>query len=216
MKKIFSLLFEQDESEIQDATESEVVPANGAKPKARKPVNSVDDQIDALILLYESKAIKDDDDKLLESLLGKKLKYLIEQDDAGAPADATDEPAEPADSDDNATSADAPSTSSDPGDVEKAEKDLVPDLDVDVFTKKVARLIINHRNLLRIEDVIINRGKNFLDENYGDAFVAEYMNSLETQFGIKLSEFEDEESVLDAPFAIGANPAGAGISGGGS
>ena len=30
---------------------------------------------------------------------------------------------------------------------------------------------MNYKNLLRVEDVIINRVKNFLDENYGDVFV---------------------------------------------
>ena len=74
---------------------------------------------------------------------------------------------------------------------------------------------MNHRNHLRIEDVIINRAKNFLDENYGDAFVSRYLEDLETKYGIELSEMPADEEQIDAPFAIGANPAGAGMSGGG-
>jgi len=115
----------------------------------------------------------------------------------------------------DATTSDEPSGSEAAGDVPPAESDIVPDLDVDAYTRRIARLVMNHRNLLRIEDVIINRAKNFLDENYGDAFVAKYLEDLEVKFGIEISEFPEEEEEIDAPFAIGANPAGAGMSGGG-
>jgi hypothetical protein len=133
-------------------------------------------------------------------------RLFLEQEEEEA---AEEEPA-----DDTSTS-DTPSGSEQAGDVPAAEKDVVPDLDIDAFTRRIARLVMNHRNLLRIEDVIINRAKNFLDENYGDAFVSKYMEDLEMKFGIEISEFPDLEDDDDAPYAIGANPAGAGMSGGG-
>ena len=217
MSNIFKLIFEQEERDIKDSTENNLVPKGEIKPKARKANDSVDDQIDSLLLLYESKAIrnKDNEDLVFESLLRKSLKYLLEQDEADAEggddsADTSEEPPP-----EGMTNPDEPSGSADSSVKKAADDDLVPDLDVDAFTKRVARLIINYRNLLRVEEAIINRGKNFLDENYGDAFVTSYINTLRDQFGIELSEFGEEDvSVRDAPYSIGANPAGAGISGG--
>ena len=89
---------------------------------------------------------------------------------------------------------------------------MVPDIDIDKFTIKIARLIMNHRQLLDVENAIINRTKNFLDENYGDKFVTRYLNILEEQFGIETKEFDIEYSE-DVPLAVGANPAGAGMGG---
>lgn len=207
-KTIFDLLFEQElANSVSDQTPEAAVSIQGdGSLKARKPNDSVDDQIDALILMYENKSIKDEEDDLNESLTYNSLStFLLEQD---SPPEAKEEPAEA-----GMTMSDDPSGSASVEVEKEAEKDLVPDLDVDMFTKRIARLIMNYRNLLRIEDVILNRGKNYLDENYGDAFVAKYLDSLESQFGIKVSEF-DEEGIQDAPFAIGANPSGAGSVGG--
>jgi len=203
MKKLYRLLFEQEEKTFNDPPEGDVTFKKNTG--SRVASDSVDDQIDSLILMYENKSIRDDDEKLFESLFSNSLKVLLEQEEELA----EEEPA-----DDTATS-DTPSGSEQAGDVPAAEKDIVPDLDIDAFTRRIARLVMNHRNLLRIEDVIINRAKNFLDENYGDAFVSKYMDDLEMKFGIEISEFPDLEDDDDAPYAIGANPAGAGMSGGG-
>ncbi len=48
--KLYNLLFEQQEEDLGDAPEGGVK-AN-PEPKARKADDSVDDQIDSLILLY--------------------------------------------------------------------------------------------------------------------------------------------------------------------
>lgn len=203
MKKIYNLLFEQEEKTFDDPPEGNV--SFKKNTGSRVASDSVDDQIDSLILMYENKSIRDEDQKLFESLFGSSLKVLLEQEEEPA----EEEPAE------DAAVSDTPTGSEQAGDVPAAEKDVVPDLDVDAFTRRIARLVMNHRNLLRIEDVIINRAKNFLDENYGDAFVTKYMDDLEMKFGIEISEFPELEDDDDAPYAIGANPAGAGISGGG-
>jgi len=211
-KKIYNLLFEQEEaappeSNLKDPPEGNV--SYKGNPGARKSQDSVDDQIDSLILMYEQKSIRDEDEKLFESIFKKTLKMLLEQEEPPAEEPEADDTAS------DATTSDEPAGSEASGDVPPANKDLVPDLDVDAFTRKIARLIMNHRNLLRIEDVIVNRAKNFLDENYGDAFVARYLEDLEVKYGIELSEMPADEKQIDAPFAIGANPAGAGMSGGG-
>lgn len=198
--KLYNILFEQQDEDLGDAPEAGVK-AN-VEPKARKADDSVDDQIDSLILLYEKRAIRDEEDKLMESLSKTSLKYLFEQEEEAAEEEpaAEEETSEPVGSEE----ATAPAAKSEP----------VPNIDIDKFTIKVARLIMNHRQLLDIETAIINRTKNFLDENYGDKFVVRYLDILDEQFGINASEFDlPDISKNDAPFAVGANPAGAGMGG---
>ena len=70
-------------------------------------------------------------------------------------------------------------------------------------------------SLLDIKTAIVNRIKNFLDENYGDQFVNRYLEILENEFGIETEEFDEQdmEQTTDDNFAIGANPAGSGMGG---
>ena len=58
--KIYDFLFEQ-ESKVDDSAENAVKLKN-TKTKARKPLNSVDQQIDALILKYEASSLVEDED----------------------------------------------------------------------------------------------------------------------------------------------------------
>jgi hypothetical protein len=198
-KYLYKLLLEQQEEDLGDAPEGGVKAAG--ELKARKADDSVDDQIDSLILLYEKRAIRDEEAKLMESLSKTSLKYLFEQEEEEAAEEeaAEEEPVEP--------------TGSEEATAPAAESEPVPDLDIDKFTIKVARLIMNYRQLLDVENAVINRAKNFLDENYGDKFVVRYLDILEEQFGLTAQEF-DLKSVEDAPYAVGANPAGAGMGGG--
>ena len=205
-EKLYKLLFEQQEEDLGDAPEGGV--SGDVEPKARKSDDSVDDQIDSLILLYEKRAIREDEDKLMESLSNTSLQYLFEQEDPPADDAGTDEPSDPPE-----PAGDPEPAGSEVATADAAESEAVPDLDIDKFTIKVARLIMNYRQLLDVETAIINRTKNFLDENYGDKFVVRYLDILDEQFGISPEEFETVHN-QDAPFAIGANPAGAGMSGG--
>jgi hypothetical protein len=200
-----NLIFE----DIDDISDDEV-PEGGVSTddnaKGRKSNDSVDDQIDSLILLYEQRAIRDDEDKLMESLSHSSLKYLFEQEEAEL------EEEEPAEDEEEAELVEP--TGSEEMTADIADGEPVPDLDIDKFTIKVARLIMNYRNLLDVENAIINRTKNFLNENYGDAFVSSYLEILEEQFGISASEFNIDYNE-DEPFAVGANPEGAGSMGSG-
>jgi hypothetical protein len=194
--KLYRLLFEQEEEDLGDAPEGAV--STVSEPKARKADDSVDDQIDSLILLYEKRAIRDGED-IMESLKNTSLRYLFEQEEEPA----EEEPAEETDTE-SSSPVGSEEMTADP-----AEKEIVPDLDIDKFTIKVARLIMNHRQLLDVENAIINRTKNFLDENYGDKFVVRYLDILDEQFGISPKEFQLSYTE-DVPYAVGANPSGAG------
>ena len=206
-QSIYRMLFEA-ESDDAEKGESPVNPLNVQEPsvKSRPADDSVDDQIDALILRYENASIREESDSLAESLTGLNLKMLLEQEE-----EADEEVEEDPGGDEVAE----PGGSEDMSVTEPAKEQEVPPLDVDAFTGRIVRLYLNHKNLLNIEAAIINRAKNFLDENYGDLFVNKYLNRLESEHGIRLSEFETIKYSDDDNFAIGANPAGAGITGGG-
>ena len=66
--------------------------------------------------------------------------------------------------------------------------------------------------MLRIEETIVNRVKNFLDEHYGDEFVIRFIDTLRDQYGIEVTEF-DEGNIMQSSqdvFAPGANPSATG------
>jgi hypothetical protein len=215
LKKInlYKFLFEDKDVNDKDATEAEVS-VSGSGLKSRQSKDSVDDQIDSLILKYEYSSIDEkEDDALMESILKQNLKYLLTEQDEDI--EDEEEPADDAEGEDE----DEVPVTADPTGSENVDistpnmKEVIPNLNIDKFTKRCVRLIINHRNLLRIEEAIINRAKNFLDEHYGDAYVTDFLNVLESQHGITIEEFNDEvlnSKEQDTPFAVGANASGAG------
>jgi len=181
--------------------------------------DSLDDQVDSFILKFEKDSIKEDKDEALSesSLSNLSLKFLLEQ------PEEEDEPADDADEDEDADAdADAPADpveepsepagSEDVEDVEPVEKIPKLPLDVDAFSKRIARLAMNFENLLDPKVVIINRAMNFLLENYDKNHADEMRDILDTQFDFNL---DGGKETPPAPFAVGANPAGAGMSGGG-
>ena len=198
-------LFEQEEKP-RGAPEKDIY-VKDTEIKARKSKHSVDDQIDALILRYEASSLQEKDKELslMESLSKRSLKFLLEQEEEEAAAE--EEPAEEAGTE---------PTGSEEMKASKPGKQIIPDLDIDAFASRTVRLINNPEALLDIKTAIVNRIKNFLDENYGDQFVTRYLSILEEEFGIESTEFDDQEmeQTSDDTFAVGANPAGAGMSGG--
>ena len=212
MSKIYNLLFEEEQIDTPETS----MKMSDSKLKARKALDSVDDQIDALILRYEASSIREEklDSGIMESLSKNNLSYLLEQ-EAGAEADLPEPPDEAEEEPTEPAAAPTP-VGSEKMDVEEPGDELVPDLDIDAFAARTVRLIVNHKSLLRIEEAIGNRIKNFLDENYGEKFVQRYIDILENQYGITLEEFKDEREIADDNFAVGAFAGGTGGLGGGS
>jgi len=159
--------------------------------KSRQALDSVDDQIDGKIIQFEADSIKNssEDEIMLESLRNLTMSFLLE--DEGEEAPSAEPPADSGDQKEN------------PEQVEKK-----PPLDIDAFTGKVVRLLMNYKDLLRIEPVIVNRAAAFLEKNYGKDYVEEMTNILETEFDFNL---QGEESVEEVPIAAGAGvkPTGA-------
>lgn len=169
-------------------------PVSGMIQELEAPPDSVDDQIDAFMIKYEKEAIDSgeeasDEEKMFESLERLTLRFLLEQDE-----DA-DEPAQPA------VGSETPKK--DPGESE-AKK---PPIDIDLFTKKIARLVMNSSTLLQVEEVIISRAIQFLKKNYGQSYAESMQDILDKQYDFDL---EGEENVVDVPIAAGAGVKSAG------
>ena len=165
--KIYDFLFEQD-SKVDDSAENAVNLKN-KESKARKPLNSVDKQIDALILKYEASSLIEEDEDVLQENIRMSLRILLEQDEEDP--FAADEGGDDAGGDD-AGGDEGADDAGDTGSPEGAEalksktpgKEQVPRIDMDEFTNRCVRLIVNHRSLLRMEEAIVNRIRNFLDD----------------------------------------------------
>ena len=211
MRQSLRYLLEQDEegSFKEPAPENNLMFKN-VETKARKSLDSLDNQIDALILGYEKASIRDKDEAetIKESLRNLSLSaLLVEQDEEEAATEETDTEDTAEETEDAAEP-----TGSEEMTADTAETQQVPDLDIDQFTFAVGRLLNNYESLLNPEQVILNRAKNFLNNNYGDAYVNRFLKTVEEQFGITSNEFNVAYN-KDVPLAVGANPAGSGISG---
>lgn len=209
--KIYNLLFEQ-ETNIDTPEVGLKLVSKSTDIKARKALSSIDDQIDALILKYEASSIRDESivrgDELMEqSLDNSSLQYLFEQEEEEVAA-------EEATAEEGGEEESAPvPTGSEAMDVDEPGEEEVPDLDIDAFAMRTVRLIMNYKNLLRVEEAIVNRIKNFLDENYGENFVDRYVSILENEYGISMAEFSSDRETEDEEFAVGAFAGGMGSSG---
>ena len=193
---IKSILLEQEEiEEVEEDALSNIT------YETRSSKTSVDDQIDSHVLKFEKRStvdpdvISDEAESLSESLRNLSLKSLLKEEEEEEP-----EEAEPKGSENLG------------GDIEMEVSK--PQIDIDSFTKQTIRLISNYQTLLKVPLVIVNRTRNFLNENYGKKHVDEFDEILEKEFGIDLEGIEDSEK-FKAPFGLGANPAGSGITGGG-
>jgi len=200
----------------------ELFSAENQKDNIRLSRDSADDQIDAFIIKFERDSVVQDaqesQDSMSESLLNLSLDALIfEQDeDLADLEEPTDEPADepaPDEGEGEDEEADDPEPAgSEDVDVDEPEQTPKMPLDVDSFTKRVARLAMNVENLLDMKTIIVNRAMNFIKDNYDEAHVDEMKEILDTQFDFNLDGGKD---IPHAPYAVGAYAGGTGGLGGG-
>jgi len=86
------------------------------------------------------------------------------------------------------------------------------ELDIDLFSEDVARLIKNYTVLMDMESIIFNKAKEFLMQKYGDEVAAAFAEILRLRHDM---DFDSEIEVLEdieiaAPLAVGAGGGGAG------
>jgi hypothetical protein len=214
LKFLRSLILEQVEELFSDPGAEEEV--------TRLEKDSADDQIDSFILKFEKDSISSEDSEtksLNESLKNLSLRALLmeqaeDEEDVEDDPDAADEPADEPDAGEDAEEVeDPPPEDSSASDVEPAESLPKPPLNIDAFTKRVARLAMNHETLLDIKTVIVNRAMNFLLDNYDQEHVDEMREILDSQFDFDL---DGGKEIPEAPYAVGAFQGGTGQMGGGA
>lgn len=175
----------------------------------RLSLDSVDDQIDSYIIKYEAEAAdaaESDTEAILEALKHKSmLGFLYEQDEAptdlfsGDPAPAAPAKEEPP----------APEDSSEMKDDLEPAPLVKSAMDIDLFTKKLVRLVMNNKRMLDVESVIINRAMLFLKKNYSQEYVDRMKEVLDTQFDFNMDD-QDFFYAPDAPGSEGKPTGGTG------
>lgn len=188
--------------------------------------DSVDDQIDSILLKYETDSLLDQPDEepmptheepadeAFEGLIN--LGQLLEApEDEEEEEDAADKPADEegdADDEDPAPEEDTP-PQEEPQDISDAQPDqeaetLTPSIDVSKFATKVTRLIDNFENLMDVPMAIATRAYNHLVNSYGEAVAQEFSDIMQ-QYGIETEPpVTSEPETL--PIAVGAGASGLG------
>ena len=180
-----------------------------SRPRTRLSSDSVDDQIDSILLGYESDCIVsvggEDATEVEEEGIIREAPEDEEpapKPELGSPEDADDEQVQQqtGDQDDE-----KPDEEADP---------LQPKIDLHKFCGKVSRLATNYDALLDMPIAIVNRAYNYLAQNYSGAVADEFAEIMERDFDIELErEPGTSEPPREAPMAVGA--AATGLGGGG-
>jgi len=94
------------------------------------------------------------------------------------------------------------------------EEEIVSEneLDIELFSSDVARLIMNYQTLMDMESIIFNKAKEFLMIKYGEEVAEAFAEILrlrhDLDFDSEIEELEDIE--VAAPLAVGAGGGGGG------
>ena len=85
-------------------------------------------------------------------------------------------------------------------------------LDIELFSEDVARLIKNYSVLMDMESIIFNKAKEFLMQKYGDDVAEAFSEILRLRHSLDFdSEIEELEDIeVAAPIAVGASGDGGG------
>ena len=173
---------EETEEEAEEEEEEEEPEGEEALPLGK----SVDDDLNALFVDFETQALKvggDEEAQLVRANEGKRksLSYLLfeqEEDveeEAGAEEDVEEETEEPPE---------------------------VP-IDMETFASDVARLAMNYDSLLDMEELILVKAKDYIKVKHGEEKADELMDILNLRYQLNL---EEEEPIV-APIAVGASAA---------
>ena len=153
------------------------------------PADSVDAQIDSLLLSYDEESSLDMNEGIIKS-----LKIILEQDEEAESEEEVEEV----------------EISTDEKEVPANEDDVI---DMAIFTRNVARLITMYEKLLSIDETILKRAYNYLESNYNSAKANELKDLLREEYDIQLPEEAEERKDFDfsnRPPADGAGPVGGG------
>jgi len=178
---------------------------------------SLDDQVDSILLRFESDCIVDvaspGEDQTAEARLSLlplilELKDEEKDDDEKDDDDAGSQKPELGDPDEE----EKEDVKNKTGDVEDAQPDgeadpLRPKIDLGKFAGKVARLVVNYEALLDLPIAIVNRARNYLEQNYGLSVAKEFMEMMEQDYDVVVDRKGHKEP-REHPLAVGAAASG--------
>jgi len=159
--------------------------------------DSVDSQIDSVILKYQEEASLED-----EELTGINEGYTMPS-NWNLLLEADEEAEEMPSGDDIMSVGDDMPRSTTPSDPRKQK------INIDDFAQKVANLYEHYESLLNIKPVIVHRAMHTLERGYPAELIQEFLDTLEREFGITLEGDAEEEKEM-APAGGSAGPMGVG------
>lgn len=172
------------------------------KEEKRLSTDSVDDQIDSLLLGYKGSSTVDQEHSL-HSLLPLLMEQgpEDEEDPFGDEEGAPPEPEEP-----------LPGEEETPEEVEGSEEieseeeaqPRVAKIDLDIYAQRVVNLLDNIDNLLDLRTAITNRAMNILRADYGEDVIEEFTRILDQEFGLGLEH--DTNQIPERPLGGNAGP----------
>ncbi len=164
--------------------------------------DSVDDQIDSILLRFEKDCIIDGE-QFDESV--DLIKNLLEApEDEDESREGESDQMALGDSEEENLTADKEDQEPD-----KPSDPMVPKIDVSKFAGKVSRLVTNQVNLLDIATAIVHRAFNYLDSYYSKNVAKEFAEILEREYEIPYTPKAEEEPE-ELPMARGAGASGIG------
>lgn len=80
-----------------------------------------------------------------------------------------------------------------------------PQINLQEFTKNIARLVNNFETLLNPKDIIINRVENYILTNYDQRTAEEFIELLDKNYSLRtLEKNEDNQENIPTPYAAGS------------
>lgn len=174
------LIIEESES-LKPGTGSD-----GVQVPAGLSNDSLDDQIDSLLIKYENQAIGEINESVS---LRSVMSHLFEQ--------------EGGEEEESEIAGDPEIVGSEEMTAEQPTEERQPPLNIDNFAGSVARLIMNFESLMDPVTVILNRSMNFLNNRYDQSVVNDFTEIMAQQYGMELNPIDDTQP---PPAAVGAGP----------
>lgn len=170
-----------------------------ARPRVRLSKDSIDNQVDSILLGYESDCIVSVGAQD-EAGMGESIMREAPQPELGTPEEEEQAEEDLANQTGNQEDA-VPDEESDP---------LQPKIDLHKFAGKVSRLASNYDALLNMPIAIVNRARNYLEQNYSKAVADEFSEIMERDFDIEMDIDIENTEPREIPMATGAAASGLG------
>jgi len=169
-----------------------------AKEPEQEPGDSIDSQIDKLLIDYETEAKRSKNEGLDFRMITRRL--LREEEEEDEDTDDSEEDDADGAKDDDADDAD-----------KETKKSPLDELNVESYVASVMRLVDNYDNLLEVRNTILRRAKNYLVKNYEPEALNSFDDNLRETYGMEVGEMESErQDKFQPPKAGAAGPMGGG------